>query len=132
MIKVLPAEEGSLITIRATRKVVSAMCQMAFDEGYRTNNPIRSIRIPQAPAKPILVANHDQWRHLEETLTYPPAKLYARLNVMTWARRCEIIGFRPRDFEFGQQMLNVTRSTVYVTARYHQSGTVDFLSIGLE
>lgn len=122
LVKVLPAEEASQVTIRATRVVLSAMCQMAFDEGYRNNNPIRGIRLKQAPAKPVLVAGHDQWRRLEEALTYPPARLYARLNVTTWARRCEMIGFRPCDFEFGQQMLNVTRSTVFVNAKYHPSG----------
>ena len=122
LVEVLPAEEASRVTIRATRKVLSAMCQMAFDEGYRGNNPIRSIRLKQAPTKPVLVASHEQWRRLEEALTYPPAKLYARLNVTTWARRCEMIGFRPCDFDFGQQMLNVTRSTVYVNAAYHPSG----------
>jgi integrase len=102
LVKVLPAEEASQITVRATRKVLSAMCQMAFDEGYRSNNPIRSIRLRQAPAKPVLVASHDQWRRLEEAMTYSPARLYARLNVTTWARRCEMIGFRPCDFDFGQ------------------------------
>src|SRR5690348_3343561 len=122
LVEVLPAEEASQVTVRAVRKVLSAMCQMAFDEGYRANNPIRSIRLKQAPTKPVLVANHEQWRRLEEALTYPPAKLYARLNVTTWARRCEMIGFRPCDFDFGQQMLNVTRSTVYVNAAYHPSG----------
>jgi integrase len=122
LVNVLPAEEASQITIRATRKVLSAMCQMAFDEGYRNNNPIRSIRLKQAPTKPVLVASHDQWRRLEEAMTYPPARLYVRLNVTTWARRCEMIGFRPCDFDFGQQLLNVTRSTVYVNAKYHPSG----------
>jgi integrase len=122
LVNVLPAEEASQITIRATRKVLSAMCQMAFDEGYRNNHPIRSIRLKQAPTKPVLVASHDQWRRLEEAMTYPPARLYARLNVTTWARRCEMIEFRPCDFDFGQQMLNVTRSTVYVNAKYHPSG----------
>jgi hypothetical protein len=39
LVNALPAEEASQITIRATRKVRSAMCQMAFDEGYRNNNP---------------------------------------------------------------------------------------------
>ena len=122
LVEVLPAEEASQVTIRATRKVLSAMCQMAFDEGYRGNNPLRSIRLKQAPTKPVLVANHDQWRRLEEALTYLPAKLYARLNVTTWGRRCEMIGFRPCDFDFGQQMLNITRSTVYVNAAFHPSG----------
>jgi integrase len=122
LVNVLHAEEASQNTIRATRKVLSAICQMAFDEGYRNNNPIRSIRLKQAPTKPVLVASHDQWRRLEEAMTYPPARLYARLNVTTWARRCEMIGFRPCDFDFGQQMLNVTRSTVYVNAKYHPSG----------
>ena len=28
-------EEASHVTVRATRKVLSAMCQMALDEGYR-------------------------------------------------------------------------------------------------
>ena len=121
LVNVLPAEEASQITVRATRKVLSAMCQMAFDEGYR-DNPIRSIRLKHARAKPVLVASHDQWRRLEEAMT-SPARLYARLNVTTWARRCEMIGFRPCDFlDFGQQMLNVTRSTVYVNAEYHPSG----------
>jgi hypothetical protein len=41
---------------------------------------------------------------------------------------CEVIGFRPRDFEFGQQMLNITRSTVCVTARYHPSGKAGWLA----
>ena len=59
---------------------------------------------------------------LEEALTYPPARLYARLNVTTWARRCEMIGFRPCDFDFGQQMLNVRRSTVYVNGRISPVG----------
>jgi integrase len=115
----LRISEVSRETVRATRKVLSAMRQMAFDEGYRNNNPVRSIRLKHAPTKPVLVAGHDQWRRLEEALAYPPARLYARLNVTTWARRCEMIGF---DFDFGQQMLNVTRSTVYINAQYHPSG----------
>lgn len=65
LVEVLPAEEASRVTIHATRKVLSAMCQMAFDEGYRGNNPIRSIRLKQAPTKSVLVASHEQWRRLE-------------------------------------------------------------------
>lgn len=47
--KVRPAEEASQATVRAARKVLSAMCQMAFDEGYRSNNPVRSIRPAAGP-----------------------------------------------------------------------------------
>jgi hypothetical protein len=53
--KVLPAEEASRVTVRATREALSAMCQMAFDEGYQSNNPVRSIRIQHAPANPYLL-----------------------------------------------------------------------------
>lgn len=56
LVEVLPSEEASQVTVRAARKVLSAMCQMAFDEGYRGNNPLRSIRLKQAPTKPVLVA----------------------------------------------------------------------------
>ena len=128
LVKVLPGEEASEATVRATRKVLSAMCQMALDEGYRGNNPIRTIRLAQAATKPILVADHAQWRRFEEALTYPPARLYARLNVTTWARRCEMIGFRPRDFDFGERMVNITRSTVYLTSAYHPSGRAGWLT----
>ena len=34
LVKVLPSEEASQVTVRATRVVLSATCQMAFDEGY--------------------------------------------------------------------------------------------------
>ena len=128
LVKVLPAEEASEVTVRATRKVLSAMCQMALDEGYRKDNPLRTVRLPQVATKPILVASHDQWRRLEEALTYPPARLYARLNVTTWARTCEMIGFRPRDFDFGERMVNITRSTVYLTAKYNPSGKAGWLT----
>jgi hypothetical protein len=36
--KVLPAEKASQVTVRA-RRVLSAMCQMAFDEGYGATTP---------------------------------------------------------------------------------------------
>lgn len=39
-----------------------------------------------------------------------------------------MIGFRPCDFDFDQQMLNVTRSTVYVTAKYHPAGKAGWLT----
>jgi integrase len=126
--QVLPAEEATPITVTATRRVLSAMCQMAFDEGYRGNNPIRTIRMHGAPSKPILVASHSQWRRFEEALVYAPARLYARLNVTTWARRCEMIGFRPCDFDFGERMLNITRSTVYVIAKYNPSGKAGWVT----
>jgi hypothetical protein len=95
------------------------MCQMAFDEGYRVNNLVRTITLHGPQAKPILVANHKQWRRFEEALVYPPARLYARLNVTSWARRREMIGFRPSDFDFEQRCL-AFRSRY---CRYH-NGTV--------
>lgn len=128
LVNVLPAEEASQNTARAVRKVLSAMCQMAWDEGYRKDNPLRTIRLPQAPTKPVLVATHDQWHRLEEALVYPPARLYARVNVTTWARTCEMISLRPRDFDFSERMVSITRSTVYVSSKYHPSGHAGWIT----
>jgi integrase len=75
-----------------------------------------------------LVANHQQWQRFEQALVYAPAKLYARLNVTTWARTCEMIGFRPCDFDFDQQMLSITRSTVYVSSKYNPSGKAGWVT----
>jgi integrase len=132
LMKVLPSEDGdcaSPTTVSATRKVLSSLCQMAMDEGYRTNNPVRTIRIPQTPTKPVLVANHEQWERLEGALsTFRPAHLYARVNVTTWARRCEMISFRPCDFDLGAQMVTISRSTVYLSSSFHPSGKAGWLT----
>ncbi|WP_019629725.1 tyrosine-type recombinase/integrase [Actinomadura atramentaria] len=128
--EVLPGEEGgqqSITTIRAARKVLSSMCQQALDEGYRKNNPIRTIRLEQVPTKLILVANHEQWERLEAGLTYGPSKFYARLNVTSWARQCEMRTFRPCDFDFKEGTLSVTRSAVYLSSKFHPSGKPGWL-----
>lgn len=134
LIKVLPSEDGecaSRTTVLAARKVLSSLCQMAFDEGYRGNNPVRSIKVPQVPTKPVLVANREQWARLESALrVYPPARLYARVNVVTWARTCEMISLRPSDFDFKKQAIFISRSTVYLTSRFHPSGKAGWLTKG--
>jgi hypothetical protein len=99
------------------------MLQMAWDEGYRNGNPVMTIKLKQVPAKPVLVSTHAQWNRLEGALPFRAALVYARLNVMTWARQCEIRTFRPRDFESGSTtMINITRSASYVTADNHPDG----------
>ncbi|GAB2844062.1 hypothetical protein GCM10022221_49220 [Actinocorallia aurea] len=60
--KVLPEEEVAASVPIAVRRVLSAMCQMALNEEYRADNPIRTIQLRQPPGEPILVADHEQWR----------------------------------------------------------------------
>lgn len=118
------ANEGvSLTTRRAVRTVLSSMLQMAWDEEYRSNNPVATIRMKKIPARRVLVATHDQWNRLEAAFPFKAAKLYARLNVTTWARQCEMRTLRPCDFEFDDTpMINITRSASYVTAENHPDG----------
>src|SRR5512146_3102223 len=116
----LPDEGATLVTRRAVRTVLSSMLQMAWNEGYRPDNPVMTIELKQAPTKPVLVATHAQWNRLEAAPPFRAALVYARLNVTTWARQCEIRTFRPCDFEFGSTtMINITRSASYVTADNH-------------
>jgi integrase len=117
-------EEGAtLVTRRAVRTVLSSMLQMAWNEGYRQDNPVMTIELKQVPTKPVLVATHAQWNRLEGALPFRAALMYARLNVTTWARQCEMRTFRPCDFEFGSTtMINITRSASYVTADNHPEG----------
>lgn len=122
----LPEAGATLNVRRAVRTVLSVMLQMAMDEGYRKDNPVTTIELKQPPKKSILVATHDQWNRFEQALPFPAAKVYARLNVTTWARQCEMRTFRPCDFEFGSgskaTMINITRSASYVTADNHPDG----------
>lgn len=119
----LPEAGATLVTRRAVRTVLSSMLQMAWDEQYRRDNPVMTIRLKKVPAKPVLVASHAQWGRLESALPFSAARVYARLNVTTWARQCEMRTFRPCDFEFGPTtMISITRSASYVTADNHPDG----------
>jgi len=116
---VLKEEGASQTTILHTRTALSAMLQMAWDNGYRKDNPVRGIRLKGVPAKPIIVATKDQFLRVYDALPHQPAKVLARLGVSSGARLCELISFIPEDFDFAAHMLAVRRSTVEVTARYH-------------
>jgi integrase len=119
----LPEAGATLVTRRAVRTVLSSMLQMAWDEQYRHGNPVMTIKLKKVPAKPVLVSTHAQWNRLEGALPFRAALAYARLNVTTWARQCEMRTFRPCDFEFGPTtMINITRSASYVTADNHPEG----------
>jgi integrase len=119
----LPEADATLVTRRAVRTVLSSMLQIAWDEQYRHDNPVMTIKLKQVPSKRVLVSTHAQWNRLEGALPFPAAVTYARLNVTIWARQCEIRTFRPCDFEFGSTtMINITRSASYVTADNHPEG----------
>jgi hypothetical protein len=85
----LPEAGATLVTRRAVRTVLSSMLQMAWDEQYRRDNPVMTIKLKKVPGKPVLVSTHAQWNRLESALPFHAALVYARLNVTAWARQCE-------------------------------------------
>lgn len=119
---VLKEEGASQTTILHTRTALSAMLQMAWDNGYRKDNPVRGIKLKGVPTKPIIVATKDQFLRVYDALPHQSAKVLARLGVSSGARLCELISFVPEDFDFAAGMLAVRRSTVEVTAKYHPTG----------
>ena len=55
-------EEGATqSTILHTRTALSSMFQMAWDHGYRRDNPVRGIRLKGVPTKSIVVVTRDQF-----------------------------------------------------------------------
>src|SRR5579875_2798393 len=109
-------------TIHNTRTCLSAMLQMAWEHGYRQDNPARGIRLKKGPRKPIIVATREQFARVYDALPHEPAKVFARLGIASGARFCELISFVPEDFDFGTNMLSVNKSTVEVTAKIHPEG----------
>jgi len=86
-------------TILYARTELSAMMQMAWDHGYRDDNPLRGIRLKGVPGKPIIVATSAQFQRVYDALPHQPAKAFARLGVASGARLCELISFTPEDFD---------------------------------
>jgi integrase len=119
---VLKDAGASRSTILHTRTALSAMLQMAWDHGYRKDNPVRGIKLKGVPTKPIVVATKSQFLRVYEALPHKPAKVFARLGVSSGVRCCELISFVPEDFDFGTDMLIVSKSTVEVTAEFHPDG----------
>lgn len=119
---VLPEEGASQSTVVNVRTCLSAMMQMAWDHGYRADNPVKGIRLKHPPSGPIVVATVPQFQRVYAALPHQPAKVFARLGVSTGARYCELISFIPEDFDFGGCMLTVSKSTVEVTADFHPDG----------
>ena len=109
-------------TILYARTALSAMMQMAWDHGYRDDNPLRGIRLKGVPGKLIVVATSAQFQRVYDALPHQPAKVFARLGVASGARLCELISFTPEDFDFDTDMLSVNKSTVEVTAEFHPEG----------
>jgi len=119
---VLPEEGASQNTVVNVRTCLSAMLQMAWDHGYRSDNPVKGIRLKHPPSGPIIVATVSQFQRVYAALPHQPAKVFARLGVSTGARHCELISFIPEDFDFAGCMLTVSKSTVEVTADFHPEG----------
>lgn len=118
----LPEEGASQSTVINVRTCLSALMQMAWDHGYRDDNPVKGIRLKHPPSGPIVVATVAQFQRVHEALPHPAAKVFARLGVSTGARYCELISFVPEDFDFDRRMLTVSKSTVEVTADFHPEG----------
>ena len=119
---VLPEEGASQSTVVNVRTCLSAMMQMAWDHGYRDDNPVKGIRLKHPPSGSIVVATVPQFQRVYAALPHQPARVFARLGVSTGARHCELISFIPEDFDFGGCMLTVSKSTVEVTADFHPEG----------
>ena len=119
---VLKDSGASQTTILHTRTALSSMMQMAWDHGYRKDNPVRGIKLKGLPTKQIVVATKDQFLRVYEALPSGPTRVFARLGVSSGARLCELVSFIPEDFDFSSDMLSVRRSTVEVTADFHPSG----------
>jgi hypothetical protein len=65
---VLKEGGASQTTILHTRTALSAMLQMAWDNGYRKDNPVRGIKLKGVPAKPIIMATKDQFLRVYNAL----------------------------------------------------------------
>ena len=82
---VLKEEGASQTTILHTRTALSAMLQIACDNGYRKDKPSPGIKLKGVPAKPIIVATKDQFLRVYNGLPHQPAKVLARLGVSSGA-----------------------------------------------
>lgn len=61
---VLPEAGASQSTVVNVRTCLSAMMQMAWDHGYRTDNPVKGIRLKHPPSGPIVVATVPQFQRV--------------------------------------------------------------------
>jgi hypothetical protein len=64
----------AIYTDENDRTCLSAMLQMAWDHGYRDDNPVKGVRLKHPPSGPIVVATVPQLQRVYAALPNQPAR----------------------------------------------------------
>lgn len=113
----------SAVMQKRVRDIVSAMLQTAWDDGYRSDNPARTIKGKRKiKHKKIVVLTTDQFQGVHTLIPTRGSKLFARLIVNTGMRFGEATAFMPCDIDIDRMMIHIQRAVQDCGAKYHPNG----------
>lgn len=104
---------------KALRSCVSAMMQTAWDDGYRSDNPARGIRVDRNSRKRITVMTTEQFGRVHALLPTDGSRLLASLIVATGCRSGEAFVLRVSDLDVEKQKIWFQRALQVVNRERH-------------
>ncbi len=112
--------------LRACRSALSALLQMAMEDGYRHDNPARGVTTPRIPRTDLVVMTPDQFGALRKALPTRAARLMATVVVKTGLRFGEVTALVEGDLNYDTRILSVARVASEVGAEYSSDGRSRF------
>lgn len=120
-------EAGASVTLqKRVRAVLSAMMQTAWDDSYRSDNPVRGLRVRRGKRRQIVVLTTDQFQSVYKQLPSRGAKLLARLIVNSGLRFGEATELRVSDLDLDSSQVMVRRAVQDCGTEFNPHGKLRF------
>lgn len=121
------ADQGYSVAMQRTvRSVLSAMMSTAWDDGYRTDNPVRGLRVTRGSRKKIIVMSPAEFEKVYPLVPTVGARLLAWFTVSTGCRFGEAAALVAGDFDWANRTVTFDKALQDVGKEDHPDGKSRF------
>ncbi|WP_084010560.1 site-specific integrase [Pseudofrankia sp. DC12] len=102
-------------TIDKNMTILSAIFTTALNDQITFLHPCKGVKIPVAPKKPLRIITSEQFDAIYQNVKVVSLQLLVELDIESGMRWGEITEMRPRDLDFANSIVTVSRAVVEVT-----------------
>jgi integrase len=109
-------------TIRLTKTILSAIFTTALNDQVTMLHPCKGVKTPTVPNKPLRIITPAEFDAFYGCLPDDVSRLMVETDIESGMRWGELTELRPRDIDFANRIVTVSRTVVEVNPKYHPSG----------
>jgi integrase len=110
------------VTIRYNKILLSAIFTTALDDQVTFIHPVRGVRTPHVPRKPLQILTPEQFDDVWRALPDPMHRLLVETEIESGLRWGELTELRVKDLNRSSRILTVSRAVVEVNPKFHPTG----------